>query len=110
MSLPDIVYVPAHPVVRAGRRDVELEVRRLADGRAALPVFTSLDRLVASLGEAQPWVTLPLRAARALMAAAGVGEVVVDAPIAPGAWQWHEDDLATYARAVGDAGAPVADA
>jgi hypothetical protein len=102
VTLPDVVYVPAHPVVWEGRRDVELEVRQLADGRPALPVFTNLERLVASLGEAQPWVTLPLQAARALMAAAGVTDVVIDAPVAPDAWHWHDADLAAYLHNLDD--------
>jgi len=61
-ALPEIVFVPAHPQVRDGRKDVVFEVRQLADGRRVLPVFTTTEHLIAALGPRQPWAALPLRA------------------------------------------------
>lgn len=52
------VYVPTRPRRPAegnGPRQVEFELRRLADGTAGLPVFTERELLVAQLGEFQPW-------------------------------------------------------
>lgn len=92
-GLPEIVFAPAHPGVREGRKDVVFEVRELADGRRVLPVFTTAERLTTVLGPQQPWAAVPLRAARALMGAAGVAEVMIDPRLAPGAWRWQADDL-----------------
>ncbi|WP_405627160.1 hypothetical protein OG933_12955 [Streptomyces sp. NBC_00016] len=66
------------------------------DGTVAL-AFTTLDGLVAALGEAQPWVATSLGPL-----AEGVGElgvtVHVDPWIAPGRHNWQPADLAAFAR------------
>ncbi|MFD7939907.1 SAV_915 family protein [Streptomyces sp. NPDC059755] len=66
------------------------------DGTVAL-AFTTLDGLVAALGEAQPWVATSLGPL-----AEGVGElgvtVHVDPWIAPGRPNWQPADLAAFAR------------
>ncbi|MEU7658856.1 SAV_915 family protein [Streptomyces lincolnensis] len=68
------------------------------DGTVAL-AFTTLGRLVAALGEAQPWVATSLGPL-----AEGVGELGVtvrlDPRIAPGPPNWRPADLAAYAREV----------
>jgi hypothetical protein len=52
---PEIVVVPAHPDVRPGHDgNVIFEVRRASDGDLALPVFSTVSRLVAVLGPQQP--------------------------------------------------------
>jgi len=65
-------------------------------GMVAL-AFTTLDGLVAALGEAQPWVATSLGPL-----AEGVGEqgvtVHVDPWIAPGRHNWQPADLAAFAR------------
>ncbi|WP_327068642.1 hypothetical protein OG500_23105 [Kitasatospora sp. NBC_01250] len=94
--LPELVYAPARPIIREGRRELLYEVRRYPDGRQVLPVFSTLELLVAALGPAQPWAQAPLRAVRAVMAAAGVTEVELDPVVAEGAWRWNEADLARY--------------
>ena len=49
MTGPEVVIVPAHP--RAGDAcRVEFEVRGQGDGRAVLPVFSSVAALVRALG------------------------------------------------------------
>ncbi|MET7653466.1 MULTISPECIES: SAV_915 family protein [unclassified Streptomyces] len=100
------VFVPAHPR-RVAAPDpsgaptlIPLIAYELfahsADGTVAL-AFTTLDGLVAALGEAQPWVATSLGPL-----AEGVGEqgvtVHVDPWIAPGPHNWQPADLAAYAR------------
>jgi hypothetical protein len=100
-DLPDLVFAPAHPLPGQGG-DLVFEVRELADGTVALPVYSSIARLVAQLGGAQPWAELPLSAAREFMAKVGVRLVVLDAEVAPGAPRWRPDDLAGLAASVSD--------
>jgi SseB protein N-terminal domain len=88
---PDVVIAPAHP--DDGRREIVFEVRESAEGRNVLPVFSSVPRLVATLGPAQPWVALPLHEVRALAAGGGVHEVVLDPVARPDAWRWKYQDL-----------------
>jgi hypothetical protein len=101
VDLPDQVYAPAHPALR--RDDVngtiEFEIRELADGSRVLPVFSSVERMAAALGPAQPWVLVPLRAARAVMAVAGVDSVALDPEFADGAWRWTAQSLQRLAEA-----------
>lgn len=92
-NLPEIVVVPAHPDVRPGHDgNVIFEVRRASDGELALPAFSSVGRLVAVLGDEQPWVAMPLQNARTIMGAAGVDRVVLDPDAGPDAWRWQEGD------------------
>jgi hypothetical protein len=92
-ALPELVFVPAHPVDGSDARDIAVEVRRAADGSAVLAVFTTVDRLVATLGSYQPWVRMPLRAARAMVRAAGVNHVLVDPAKADTATLWTREDI-----------------
>jgi hypothetical protein len=61
--------------------------------------FTTLDNLVAALGEAQPWV-----AASIGPLAEGMGEygatVLLDPPVATAQRNWQRADLAAYGREV----------
>lgn len=93
-SLPEIVFAPAHPDTRPGHDgDVVFEVRWLTDGRQALPVFTTVERLVAALGREQPWVALPLQNVQRVMGGAGVPSVATDPQLEPGAWRWQPGDI-----------------
>ncbi len=96
-TLPGVVYVPAHPVTRAGRPDIELEVRRLGDGSRALPAFSTRSKLVAALGPAQPWAALLLSEARELAGDGGIPVVVIDPPVDAGAWRWTARDVESFA-------------
>jgi hypothetical protein len=98
---PEIVFVPAHPADREGS-DLVFEVRELADGTPVLPVYSSTARLVDALGPAQPWAAFPLQTTRDMMARAGVGMVVLDPQIAPGAPRWRPEDLAEMAESITD--------
>ena len=98
-GLPEIVVVPARPDIRPGHdSDVIFEVRQLSDGGRALPAFTTVERLVSTLGREQPWVALPLRNIQAIMGGAGVDKVVLDPEADPGTWRWQVSDLEELAR------------
>lgn len=88
-----IVIAPAHPAIEHDERDIVFELRESADGAPVLPVFSSVPRLVAALGHAQPWVALPLYTARQLAGARGVHTVMLDPDVQPGVWRWDYDDL-----------------
>ncbi len=81
--------------------DVIFEVRQVSDGRRALPVFSSVDRLVAALGHEQPWVALPLRNIQQIMGASSVHTIVLDPAAEPGAWQWQASDIESLQRRPG---------
>ena len=94
---PELVIVPAHPVGGPGH-EVCFETREDRSGAAVLPVFSSVPALTAALGQAQPWIALPLARAREIAAAGGAGTVVVDPQVSPGAWRWDLDELQAAAR------------
>jgi hypothetical protein len=99
--LPEMVVAPARPDVReAHEGDVIFEVRRAADGGLILPVFTTVNGLVAALGPAQPWVVLPLRNIREIMGATGIDRVVLDPDAEPDAWRWQPGDIAALRESV----------
>ena len=96
---PEVVVAPARPDIRPGHDgDVIFEVRELSGGYRAMPVFSTVSRLVAALGSDQPWVALPLRNIRAIMGGAGVHTVVIDPRAEPGAWRWGASDLQALER------------
>src|SRR5262245_295727 len=57
-SLPPLSYLPAQQGT-SDDAEARLELRRLVDGRLAAMAYSTLERLVQSCGEAQPWVLLP---------------------------------------------------
>lgn len=93
--VPELVFVPARPQVSRGSRDVAYETRTLADGTVALPVYSTVTKLVAALGHYQPWMCLPLRTVQADMGKAGVHRVVLDPAVDTSAWRWREGGLRT---------------
>ena len=95
---PGIVIAPAHP--GDGRTEVLFETRTDADGRQVLPVFSSLRRLIAAFGPAQPWLALKLHTAREVAASGGLADVLVDPAVPPGAWRWSTQDLERLEQAL----------
>lgn len=93
---PEIVFVPARPLPVGEDTRAALELRELADGTKALPAFTTLAKLVAALGDAQPWVAMPLSAVQEQMRKSQIGPIALDPAIAPGAWRWQRPDLDAY--------------
>ena len=94
---PELVFAPARPQVSGHGRDVAYETRTLPDGTVALPVYSTVTKLVAALGHYQPWMCVPLRTVQADMEQAGVHQVVVDAEVDTSAWRWQEGGLRTLA-------------
>jgi hypothetical protein len=81
-SLPPVVYLPtrsADPDSPEGEAFPEL--RRLEDGRLALPAYSALDRLVDGCGEAQPWVLVPVDAVEVVCTSSDCDVVLLDVPL-----------------------------
>jgi hypothetical protein len=51
-------FVPTRQILGQDEQ-IRPELRRTADGRLALPAYTSLDRLLACCGDHQSWVLVP---------------------------------------------------
>lgn len=88
-----LVYVAAFPDPRPGHRGAMIETKILADGRPAALAFTSRDGLVAALGQAQPWIAVPLGLLQRWVGSAGVGTVAVDPEVPADTTRWEADDL-----------------
>ncbi len=73
---------------------MRFELRQVTDGTPALPVFSTVPGLVRELGPYQPWVRVPLRAAREAAARAGVRGVLLDPALDTGAWRWDAERMA----------------
>lgn len=58
VRFPPVVYVPCSPLDPSSDNLV-IDLRPTRDGRLALLVYSSLDRLVHCCGEKQPWVVMP---------------------------------------------------
>ncbi|HEU5026449.1 MAG TPA: SAV_915 family protein [Spirillospora sp.] len=56
-----VVYVPSRRF-QQGDAMAEFALSRFEDGRRVLPMYSSLELLVAGCGEDQPWVAVQLRA------------------------------------------------
>ncbi|MEV6052855.1 SAV_915 family protein [Streptomyces sp. NPDC052107] len=102
------VFVPAHPrsVAATGQDSrparVPFVVFELFEHPALGTVtfaFTSLEKLVDALGEAQPWAATSLGPLAEGVREQGV-TVLLDPRVKPGEPNWRPDDLAAYAREV----------
>ena len=80
----DVLYVPV-----AGRPGAaaHLELRRLPDGRLALPAYTSLEQLVSGCGPHQPWGAVDDDGLREVRRATGCDVVLLDAKLPPDQWR-----------------------
>ncbi|MFI5886767.1 SAV_915 family protein [Streptomyces sp. NPDC051554] len=102
------VFVPAHPryvdaVDEHGRAVrvpfVVYELFEHPARRTAAYAFSTVEKLVAAFGEAQPWVGTSIGPLAEAMGERG-GTVVLDPNVAPGQPNWRPADLAAYAREV----------
>lgn len=94
------VYVPTRPRRHAddsGPRQVEFELRQLADGAVGLPVFTELDLLIAQLGEFQPWEKIAVLELLIQVSAAKVS-VVVNPVAQPDLERWTAAGVEAWMR------------
>lgn len=94
-----LVFVPAHPDVRPGRRNVMFETRRREDGTPVAVAYTSQRRLVEACGRAQPRVCLPLTQLESIMSAVGITTIEVD-PEHGSDLSWDEDAVAAVVAAL----------
>ena len=92
MTGPELVIVPVHPRHGDACR-VEFEVRAQGDGRAVLPVFPRVAALVRALARCQPWVCVPLRAAREAADRASLIQVIVDPGVSSSGQRWTAASL-----------------
>ncbi|MQA11082.1 MAG: hypothetical protein GEU98_21500 [Pseudonocardiaceae bacterium] len=80
LALPPLVYVPCTSAEPTDG-ELTLEMRQLADGRLALPVYSALDRLVNCCGEGQPWAAVPTNRLDEASASAPFDVIVLDLEI-----------------------------
>ncbi|MCC9309011.1 SseB family protein [Kitasatospora sp. RB6PN24] len=98
------VYVPAHPRYPADPQvapQIGFELLQSSLGGPVPVAFTSTEKLVAALGEAQPWIAVPARSFVQLMRGAGYAPVYLDPELPPGTRTWSPQDLDQYATAAG---------
>jgi hypothetical protein len=104
------VFVPAHPryvdTTDADGRPArvpfiayELFAHPTDETQPLAFAFTSLEKLVAALGEAQPWVATSIGPLAEAVDEQG-GTVLLDPRLAPGPLNWQPADLAAYAQEV----------
>jgi hypothetical protein len=96
VSDTDVVYVAAHPRVNDGRKDVVCEARMMASGKPAGIAFTSIKHLVEALGQAQPWVAMPLGRFREVMATGGIADVALNPKVPHEAVRWQPQDVQEF--------------
>lgn len=89
------VFIPSLRVV-AGTDRFWPELRRLVDGRLALPVYTSVGDLVAACGPHQAWVAVPVEALEWLREQAVVDTIAMNVPIPPDARHGIDPEYETF--------------
>lgn len=67
-----------------------LALKPLEDGRLAMPLYTSLESLVAGCGEVQPWVALEESTVEQVFLDSGADVAMVDAALGEDA-RWGEE-------------------
>lgn len=102
MDLPadgDLVYVPARPQRGVDGPGPVVELRRLrdTDERVGL-AFSSLESLVGTLGDCQPWISTRMYLYVAWLRAQGVYRVQVDPRYDDDVREWSADSLAWAAE------------
>lgn len=99
-----VVYLPserAHP----GDPDVTLQLRRLRDGRLALPAFRTLDALVHGCGPDQPWAGIDGAAFPEVVRRCGVDIVLWDEVLPADPPEWSPGESARRPRGSPDGSA-----
>lgn len=92
MTTEPLVFVPAHPRVTDYGKDIGVELRGTDRGDLVGIAFSSLERLVAALGEYQPWVAMERDRFAAFVGAAGAPLVCVD-PALEMVQRWSAADV-----------------
>lgn len=99
---PTVLLLPSVPGGGEDGRPA-LALKPLDDGRLALPLYTSLDRLVAGCGDRQPWVAVIDSEVEQLFQNSGADVAIVDAELSEDV-RWGDDTepvgLGDYREAV----------
>ncbi|QGK69144.1 hypothetical protein GIY23_05980 [Allosaccharopolyspora coralli] len=61
--------------------EAEIQFRRTDTGQLALPIYTSVESLVACCGEEQPWLAVTLDSLPEIVSTAGADGIVQDLPL-----------------------------
>jgi len=91
-EIPEFVFVPSEYPTGGVTEDTRIQLRRVEGGGVALLAYSSLDLLVANLGEHQPWVAFPGHKVQELLAETGANAAVLDAPLDPARLEETEDE------------------
>ena len=94
------VYVPTQPSDDSeadGPREVRFELRLLADGTGALPVFTERELLIEQLGQHQPWERMAVLELLMQISAEKL-PVVVNPVVQPDADRWTAERIEEWRR------------
>jgi hypothetical protein len=97
------VFVPAHPRYPAdptARPRIAFELLSGPDGGPVPVAFTNATKLVEALGDAQPWVAIPVRRYVELMRDNGFGHTHLDPKVAAGSRTWSYEAVNAYAEAI----------
>lgn len=97
MTAEPLVFVPAHPRVAGNVKDIGVELRGTRYGEVVGIAFSNVERLVAALGEHQPWVAMERDRFAAFVGAAGAPFVCVD-PALEMAQRWSAADVERLGR------------
>lgn len=97
MTAESLVFVPAHPRATDYGKDIGVELRGTDGGGLVGIAFSSLQRLVAALGEYQPWVAMERERFTAFVGAAGAPFVCVD-PALEMVQRWSAADVERLGR------------
>ncbi|MGH3914375.1 MAG: SAV_915 family protein [Pseudonocardiaceae bacterium] len=103
--LPAEVFVPARPGTASS--GAILEVRELTDGRLAMAVYSSMERLIACCGMCQPWIAFGADQLPELQRGGGFDVVVLDVDVpedlrqctvgsGDGERTWHDPESADW--------------
>jgi hypothetical protein len=90
----ELVYVPARPVRDLDEVEPAIELRRLSDTDERVGLaFSSVEALVRTLGDAQPWVGIEMYEYVVWLRTQGVYRVQVDPSYHADVRQWSAEDL-----------------
>lgn len=92
-ALEPLLFVPARPVHEPGSASYGVEVRRLDSGEYACTAFSTVRRLVDTLGMYQPWVGVAADQLVRYLDRLGVRELYVDSGLPDEAWRWQPEQL-----------------
>jgi hypothetical protein len=77
-----VVYVPSDRADGGVKPETKIHLRYLEDGQLVLPVFSSLDQLIADCGEGQPWIAVAAERVEEFRQVVGADVAVLD-PVIP---------------------------